>query len=145
MTKTVHDHRDDSSVAAEPLRVGLAACLTAAAGAHLPVLAEHLHEAMWLGWLFVAFIAVSLTFGTLVITRHAGWVAPVAALLLASALGFYVATRSVAFPQIADDVGDWFDPWGVASVVAETVGLLVAIALWARQRSLAIDSRAIES
>jgi hypothetical protein len=39
----------------------------------------------------------------------------------------YLATRSVAFPQLSDDVGNWFEPLGVVSVLAELVVITAAI------------------
>lgn len=111
----------------EPLRFALAAALTAAAAAHLPVLAEHLHEAPWLGWLFVVFIAASLALGVVLLTRRLDWVVAAAAALSASAIAVYAATRLFSFPQMGDDVGDWFDPWGMVAVAAEVAALLVAL------------------
>jgi hypothetical protein len=111
------------------LRVGLAAALTTAAAAHLPVLADHLREAPWLGWLFVAFIAASLALGVVVLTGQLDWPLPAAAALSGSAIGVYAASRLFPFPQVGDDVGDWFDPWGMAAVAAEAAALLVALNL----------------
>jgi len=118
-----------SSADAEPLRVGLAAALTASAAAHLPVLADHLHEAPWLGWLFVSFIAASLALGVVVLVRQLSWVVPAAAGLSGSAIAVYAASRLIPFPQMGDDVGDWFDPWGLVAVAAEVAALLVALKL----------------
>lgn len=42
------------------------------------------------------------------------------------ALAGYVATRLTAFPQLGDDVGNWFEPLGVVSVVAECVAVIAA-------------------
>ena len=38
----------------------------------------------------------------------------------------YIATRLVAFPLLADDVGNWFEPMGVLSVGSETVVVVSA-------------------
>jgi hypothetical protein len=40
-------------------------------------------------------------------------------MLCAAALLAYGATRLVAFPLLADDVGAWFEPLGIVSVIAE--------------------------
>jgi hypothetical protein len=44
----------------------------------------------------------------------------------------YAATRLVAFPQLADDVGNWLEPLGVVSVLSElavvVLGLRLALA-----------------
>jgi hypothetical protein len=51
-----------------------------------------------------------------------------------AAVATYAATRLVAFPQLADDVGSWFEPLGVVSVVAETAVVAAALWLWRAQR-----------
>ena len=38
----------------------------------------------------------------------------------------YIATRLVAFPLLADDVGNWFEPMGVLSVGSEAIVVLSA-------------------
>jgi len=89
------------------------------AGAHLPVLAEHLREAPYLGVLFTAFsllvlaaAAALLLYDTLV--RYALLGAACLAAVLA-----YAATRLLAFPQ--GDVGNWIEPWGIVAVLSETL------------------------
>ena len=39
-------------------------------------------------------------------------------------------TRLVAFPELADDVGDWLEPLGVVSVLAESTAVGIAAAAW---------------
>jgi hypothetical protein len=39
----------------------------------------------------------------------------------------YVATRLTAFPQLADDVGNWFEPLGVVSVLTEALVVVLAV------------------
>jgi hypothetical protein len=39
----------------------------------------------------------------------------------------YVATRLVAFPMLADDVGNWLEPLGVVSVASETGVVLLSL------------------
>jgi hypothetical protein len=43
------------------------------------------------------------------------------------------ATRIVAFPQLSDDVGDWWKPLGVVSIAAETVVVAAALAVLRRR------------
>ncbi|MEP6696182.1 MAG: hypothetical protein ABJA34_04795, partial [Pseudonocardiales bacterium] len=43
------------------------------------------------------------------------------------AVAGYVATRLIAFPQLHDDVGNWLEPLGVISVLAESFAVLAAI------------------
>ena len=62
-----------------------------------------------------------------------GYVASTA--LCVAAIVVYALTRSVAFPQIGDDVGNWTETYGVVSISAEAVAALAAgAALFARRR-----------
>ena len=40
----------------------------------------------------------------------------------------YAATRTLAFPQLADDVGNWLEPLGVVCVLSEALTLMAGIA-----------------
>ena len=54
----------------------------------------------------------------------------------------YAATRLVAFPMLADDVGNWLEPLGVVSVASETVVVVGAfLAIRGSRRALATTSR----
>ncbi len=46
----------------------------------------------------------------------------------------YALTRLTAFPQLADDVGNWLEPLGVTSVLAETTVVLAATQLLRTRR-----------
>lgn len=114
------------------LRGVLLLAITIAALAHLPPTAEHLEEAPYMGQLFVLFTDGCLVLGALSIARPARWVYAASAALCAAAVAAYAATRVVAFPMLADDVGNWTETLGLVSVVAETVVVLTAVALLKR-------------
>ena len=105
------------------------AVLTAAAGlAHLPVTPEHLDEAPYVGVSFAVFAVVAVALGGYLWLRPAGRRGvEIAAALCAAAVATYGATRLIAFPQIGDDVGNWFEPWGVVSVALESLAVVVAL------------------
>jgi hypothetical protein len=105
------------------------AVLVAAAGlAHLPVTPEHLREAPYVGISFALFAAAAVVLATCLWMRpRSGVGVVVAGALSAAALVTYVATRLVAFPQIADDVGNWLEPWGVICVALELAAVVVAV------------------
>lgn len=105
-----------------------------AAGLHLPVLVDHLTEAAYMGGLFAAFALVNCAFAAALVTRPTPTAFLGVALLNAAAVGTYVATRLVAFPQLADDVGAWVEPWGVLAITAE---LLTATVGWLGWRAAA--------
>lgn len=118
------------------LRWGTVVALTVAAVAHIPVTPEHLREAPYMGWLFVAFTAVALVAAVVVAVRgSASTPFLIAGVLCALAIGAYAMTRLFAFPQLADDVGNWAEPLGVVSVVSETAVVLLSIAAGLRLRA----------
>lgn len=113
-----------------PLRAAIVTAALVAGAAHIPVTAEHLAEAPYMGWAFVAFAVVCGGLALAAVVRDTRVVQGAMVLWCGGALATYAATRLVAFPLLADDVGDWLEPWGVLSVLSEalTVGLcLVAL------------------
>ena len=89
----------------------------------------HWSDARYLFWMYMALIAGSLaTAGALLFTRSrtaflaAGGVA-------ASAIVGYVLSRTTGLPNATDDIGNWTEPLGLASLVVE--GCVVAVALGA--------------
>ncbi|MDT7547323.1 MAG: hypothetical protein QOE99_3433 [Actinomycetota bacterium] len=101
--------------------------LLAAAVAHLPVIGPHLREAPYVGYSFIGFCVAATAVACTLAVRGGRALLVMAAGLCAAALGAYGATRLVAFPLIGDDVGNWAEPAGVASVVAEAVALGLAL------------------
>lgn len=122
-----------------PLRLLVAVALLVAADAHMPVTPEHLHEAPYIGALFLALTLVCLAL-VVALTLHDSPALYVAtALVTGLAFLAYVLSRSIGLPQITDDIGDWLDPLGVASIVSEGVGFLTALVVlaWPRQTRVA--------
>jgi len=104
--------------------------LFAAAITHVIPAEQHLEEAPAWGVLFVLFVIAATGVGALVL-GHDSTVAYIAALgLAAMALLTFVTSRVVALPGIADDVRNWSDGWGTASIVIEAfTAALAGIAL----------------
>lgn len=102
--------------------------LTIAAGlAHLPVTPQHLREAPYVGVSFAVFAVVAVAVGGYIWWRpQSARSVAAAGVLSAAAVVTYAATRLVAFPQIADDVGNWVEPWGVVSVLLESAAVVAA-------------------
>jgi hypothetical protein len=117
---------------AQPLRsrwrglVALAALVAAAA--HVPVIGPHLEEAPYMGVLFLLLtIACAALAVTLMLHDSAG-VYAAAVVLCGTAIVGYAATRIVAFPELADDVGNWLEPLGVLAVLSEATAVVAALA-----------------
>ncbi|MBV9336831.1 MAG: hypothetical protein JO243_13180 [Solirubrobacterales bacterium] len=92
---------------------------------------DHLREAPYAGALFIALSAAALASALLLmaVEHELVWTGA-AALCLAAVLG-YVLSRSVGLPSMSDDIGDWFNPLGIAAVACETGAVIIcSIVLW---------------
>jgi hypothetical protein len=127
-----------AAAAADPRRWPTIALLFVTALAHVPVIPDHLREAPYMGVLFVLFTLAAFTLAAVLAARPAAVLYPVAGALCVAAVLAYAATRLVAFPQLADDVGDWTEPWGMVAVAAELGVVLVTAA--ARPRASAVGA-----
>ena len=119
------------------LRWPTAVALLVASAAHIPVIPEHLHEAPYMGVLFVLFTAVSAALA-LVVAVRGSVTAPFlfSGALCAAAIATYCLTRLVAFPQLGDDVGNWGETAGLISIASEAavVALSATGVAWLRRR-----------
>jgi hypothetical protein len=115
------------------LRWVLAGSAVVSAGAHVPVVSDHLHEAPYMGWEFVVLIAACLCIAIGALVCDSGALYAAAVFTCGSAVLGYAATRTVAFPRLADDVGNWFEPLGVVSILAESAVVITAVSVLARQ------------
>jgi hypothetical protein len=88
------------------------------------------------GWLFALLIAGSLATAAVLArdSDHRAWAA--AGLLSLGAIAAFVWSRTVGLPGSADDIGNWWEPLGLASLFVE--GSVVAVSagvLWERARA----------
>lgn len=95
-------------------------------------------ETPYIFWMYMAVIAASVACGAVLLSARS--VATVRLALLAAAgiagsvlLG-YVVNRSVGMPGAMDDIGNWTEPLGLASIVAEGLTVLAALAGWRSMR-----------
>ncbi len=110
-----------------PWRWVVAAAAALAALAHIPVIGPHLHEAPYMGEEFVVLTVACLLLAIAAIVCDSAAVYGLTVVTCGLAVVGYVATRLVAFPQLNDDVGNWFEPLGVVSVLAEGAAVAAAI------------------
>ena len=108
------------------VRLLLVPAVLVTAAAHLPVIRPHLSEAPYMGVLFVVLTTACVLLAATLIS----WDSRLVYLLSAGTCGLavlgYAATRLVAFPMLADDVGNWLEPLGLVSVAAESVVVVTA-------------------
>ena len=100
--------------------------LAAVALIHALQLPDAFAEASYLGWLFV--VAIVAAVGLLATLTHASdrsvWRAT--ATLPALILLGYLLSRTIGLPGANNDVGEWDEPLGLASMVVESVVLCVS-------------------
>ena len=126
-----------------PLRWPLAAAALASAAAHVPVIPQHLREAPYMGVLFILLSIACTVLAAVAVFYDTAEVYVLSALVCCAAVLGYAATRVVAFPQLADDVGHWLDPYGVAAITAESVVVTLAVIALRRSRTPRRDHRVL--
>jgi hypothetical protein len=84
-------------------------------------------ETRYLFWMYIALMAGSIvTAGAVLFTRtRVAWLG--AAAVAAGALVGYIVNRTVGLPNAMDDIGNWTEPLGLASLFVE--GAVVAVSL----------------
>ena len=117
-----------------PWRFTVAACCLTAAAAHLPVTGDHLHEALYIGVLFIVLSAACVLTAGALLARDARVVYVAVMVTCAAAIGAYAWSRAAGLPQITDDVGNWAEPLGIVAVTAESAAVLASLAAlgWSR-------------
>jgi hypothetical protein len=90
-------------------------------------------ETPYVAWMYIALMAGSLIVAAgLVHSRDRRlWLA--AGLLAASAITGYVLSRTVGLPNATDDIGNWTEPLGLASLFVE--GAVVGVSAYAYRMS----------
>jgi uncharacterized protein (DUF305 family) len=116
-----------------PWRWLVAPAAAVGAAVHIPVIAPHLDEAPYMGALFIALTIACFAIALLLLAVDAPLLYGFAALTCGLAIVGYIATRVVAFPELADDVGNWAEPLGVVAIVSEAVVVGGSIAALRRQ------------
>ena len=112
------------------LRDGIARAIAAVGLAgigviHLLDVQGKLEETPYLGWMYIGLIAASLGLaGLLVYTSDRRVWAATAALASAVIVG-YSLSRTTGLPSATDDIGNWTEPLGLASLYVE--GSLLAL------------------
>ncbi len=83
-------------------------------------------ELPYKAWLYVGLIAGAIAVAAMIVRRPTRWVWTAAGALVGGAILAFVYSRTVGLPGAADDVGNWTEPLGVASLFVETIVLGVA-------------------
>jgi hypothetical protein len=95
-------------------------------------------ESRYLFWMYIALIVGCIVVGGLVLFTRARSAFLAAAALAASALIGFVLSRTTGLPNASDDIGNWTEPLGLASMFVE--GGVVAVALVAFVRTRGVEA-----
>ncbi|MEO8888477.1 MAG: hypothetical protein ABI429_04190 [Jatrophihabitantaceae bacterium] len=133
MPSVLTKHFTHESLSA-PGRWLVAGSAAVAAIAHIPVIAPHLDQAPYMGVLFIVLTVACSVLAAAVLVRDSRVVYALVAITCGLAVVGYAATRVVAFPMLADDVGNWLEPLGVVSIVSESIAVAAALIALHRAR-----------
>jgi uncharacterized membrane protein (UPF0136 family) len=128
MTSRTHSLTEAALAAAVRDGVARATAVAGLAGValiHLLDLPGTFDEQAYKGWLYLALIAGCLLTATALVrsSDRRAWLA--AAALALGAIAGYTWSRTIGLPGGADDIGNWTEPLGLASLFVE--GSLVAL------------------
>jgi hypothetical protein len=84
------------------------------------------HETGWLFWAYVLLIAATIVVAGALLHDPGRRAFTGAALVAAAPLVGYVLSRTTGLPGADDDIGNWADPLGLASLWVEGAVLLTA-------------------
>jgi len=104
-----------------------AVALVGVAVIHLIDGPEALLEAAWIGYLELALVAGSLTLAVMLVARPSRDIWIVTMFVTYLALGFYMASRTIGLPGMADDVGSWGQTLEILNVALEVAVIGIAV------------------
>jgi hypothetical protein len=126
-----HDLPDDATMRSLVAEIGTRATVAVGlAGIALIHLLDSIgkwSETRYLFWMYVALMIASLATAGWVLFTRSRTALLVATAVAASALVGYVVNRTVGMPGATEDIGNWTEPLGLASLFVE--GAVVAAAL----------------
>lgn len=121
-----------------------AAFLLLNAAVHIPLVPEHLEEAPYIGVLFIALSLVCVILAAVIVLADSRQVWFAGGVVSLAALVAFVASRTVGLPQIRDDIGNWSEPLGFPTLVAEVVTIGLAAAVLRHRRGSDLPGRHAE-
>ena len=115
--------------------------LTAIAWIHFRDIPTKLLETPYMGWGYILLVAGCAASGAWLLTDQARIGYVLGSLIALGAIAGYGLTRSVGLPQAMGDIGNWSEPSGVFSLIAEVA--FVAVTVWILKPSAAKRDRSL--
>ena len=94
---------------------------------HVLDLQGKMEEVPYLGFAYIGAIIASGVLLVLIATRPSREVFLACSALSAAILGGFIVKRTVGLPNAMDDIGNWFEPLGMLSVVCEVFVLVMGL------------------
>jgi hypothetical protein len=94
-------------------------------------------ETRYLFWMYVGLMIASLATAAAVLFTRSRAAFLAAALLAASAIVGFVLSRTTGLPNATDDIGNWTEPLGLASLFVEGAVVTVGMTAYAVSRPAA--------
>ncbi len=110
-----------------PRRAVVAAGLLGIALIHLLDLPGKLKETPYLGVAYIGLIVTSLVLAEAMLRHDDRRVWTASAVLAGAVLLGYIVNRTVGMPDATDDIGNWLEPLGLASLFVEGTVVLMTI------------------
>ena len=114
-------------------RAVVAVGLVGIALVHILDLQSKMEEVPYLGFAYIGLIVASLVLAELTVRRGGRWVYAASAGLAAAVIAGYAINRTVGMPGAMDDIGNWWEPLGLASLVVEATVVWFAVTGWLRK------------
>jgi hypothetical protein len=134
-TAVVRRNADAPHLNESAVRRGVAAIgLVGIALIHVLDLPGKLEETPYLGIAYLGLIVSALIVAEALVRRDTplGWLA--AAGLAVATIGGYVVNRTLGMPGAMDDIGNWLEPLGLASLFVEGIVAALAVTGLVRRR-----------
>ena len=128
--RTVHPSRyADETFPVTAMRAGVIFGLFGVALIHLLDVFSKLDETPYLGGLYIALIVASLAVGMRLIWTCNRRLLVMAAVIAGATFTAFVFSRTTGLPRSSDDIGNWEEPLGLASLFIEF--FVVVLSVWA--------------
>ena len=114
--------------------------LAGVAWIHFKDIPDKLGETAYLGWLYILLVVGCAAAGAWLMSERWRWGYALGSLISAGAIVFFVLTRSVGLPNAKGDIGNWFEPAGIVSLLLEAAFLVVALSAGRRAPSIPAES-----
>ena len=140
LERSPSSHRSEQALTADrhvdrhvARRAVAATGLAAIALIHVLDLPGKITETPYLGVMYIGLAVAALILAELLLVRDDRRVWAATGALAASAIVGYVVNRTVGMPGARDDIGNWLEPLGLASLVVEGFVVLLAVGRLSRR------------